>query len=62
MWNETWDSTQATGQPNRLPLQVRITLVLNGGGRARSDSGRNRIRFMTVVSLPIQQPLNFANL
>jgi general secretion pathway protein J len=62
MWNESWDSTQVTGQPNRIPLQVRITLVLNAGGRSRSDSGRNRIRFMTVVVLPIQQPLNFANL
>jgi general secretion pathway protein J len=62
LWNETWDSTQVTGQPNRLPLQVRITLVLNSGQRSRTDSGRNRIRFMTVVSLPIQQPLNFANL
>lgn len=62
MWNETWDSTQVTGQPNRLPLQVRVTLILNEGGRARSDSGRGRIRFVTVVSLPIQQPLNFANL
>lgn len=63
MWNENWDTTQAaTGQPNRLPLQVRITLVLNSGERSRTDSGRNRVRFMTVVSLPIQQPLNFANL
>lgn len=62
MWNETWDTTQVTGQPNRLPLQVRITLVLNEGGRSRADSGRGRIRFMTVISLPIQQPLNFANL
>lgn len=62
MWNESWDTTQATGQPNRLPLQVRITLVLNAGERSRTDSGRNRVRFMTVVSLPIQQPLNFASL
>jgi general secretion pathway protein J len=62
MWNETWDSTQPTGQPNRIPLQVRITLVLNSGGRSRYDSGRNRIRFQTVIVLPIQQPLNFANL
>lgn len=62
MWNESWDSTQVTGQPNRVPLQVRVTLVLNAGGRSRADSGRGRIRFMTVISLPIQQPLNFANL
>ena len=62
MWNEAWDSTQVTGQPNRIPLQVRITLIMNAGGRSREGSGRNRIRFMTVVMLPIQQPLNFANL
>jgi general secretion pathway protein J len=26
-WTETWDSSQAAGQLNRLPLQVRIVLV-----------------------------------
>jgi general secretion pathway protein J len=60
LWTENWDSTQATGQPNRLPLQVRITLVLNGAAREHSEGGRGRIRLMTVVELPIQQPLNFA--
>ena len=34
-WVETWDSTQVTGQPNRLPLEVRVRLVLKGVG-ARS--------------------------
>ncbi|MFZ5894511.1 MAG: prepilin-type N-terminal cleavage/methylation domain-containing protein [Myxococcota bacterium] len=61
-WTETWDSTQVTGQPNRLPFQVRITLVLNSGKRSTSDSGRGRIRLMSIVTLQIQQPLNFATL
>ncbi len=62
MWTDTWDSTQVTGQPNRLPLQVRVTLVLNSGQRNYADGGRGRIRLMTTISLPIQQPLNFATL
>jgi general secretion pathway protein J len=61
-WLETWDSTQAIGQPNRLPLQVRVILVLNGGSRAAAGRGQNPLRFMTKVALPIQNPLNFATL
>lgn len=61
-WLETWDSLQAIGQPNRLPLQVRVILVLNGGSRAAADRGRNPLRFMTKVALPMQNPLNFATL
>ena len=61
-WSDSWDSTQASGQLNRLPLQVRVTLVLNGGQRARSDGGRGRIRLMTTIAIPIQKPLNFATL
>src|SRR4029079_11078294 len=30
-WITAWDTTQATMQPNRLPMQVKITLVVNGG-------------------------------
>lgn len=59
-WSESWDSTQLTGQLNRLPFQVRVTLVLNGGERGHVDSGRGRIRLMTTIGVPIQQPLNFA--
>jgi general secretion pathway protein J len=62
LWTETWDTTQAAGQPNRLPLQVRVTLVLRGGERTASDRGRGMLRFVTTVTLPIQQPLNFATL
>jgi general secretion pathway protein J len=61
LWTETWDTTQATGQPNRLPLQVRVTLVLRGGARSSADVGRGMLRFVTTVVLPIQSPLGFAN-
>ncbi len=54
IWVDTWDSTQVIGQPMRLPLQVRVTLVLKGGA-----GGRN-IRFEEKVPLPIQNPLSFA--
>lgn len=53
VWGETWDSTQVTGQPSRLPLEVAITLVLKGVGGGPSYS------YSTKVFLPIQQPLAF---
>jgi general secretion pathway protein J len=52
-WVETWDSTQVTGQPNRLPLEVKVTLVLNGVG------GGPPYAYTTKVFVPIQQPLSF---
>jgi general secretion pathway protein J len=60
LWVDSWDTTQAAGQPNRLPLQVRVTLVLNGGRRSSADRGRDKLRFATTVTLPINQPLSFA--
>jgi general secretion pathway protein J len=54
-WLETWDTTQgATGQPNRLPLAVKITLVLKGGPDGKP------VPFVTKMPLAMQQPLNFA--
>ncbi|RYZ07829.1 MAG: prepilin-type N-terminal cleavage/methylation domain-containing protein [Myxococcales bacterium] len=61
-WQEGWDTTQSTGQLDRLPLQVRIILVLNGGARAGSERSRNTIRLVTKVGLNILQPLTFATL
>ncbi len=52
-WQQNWDSTQAAMQYGRLPVQVWITLVLNGG-----PSGR--IRFEEKVTIPIVMPLLFA--
>jgi general secretion pathway protein J len=60
-WLETWDTTQGiTGQPARLPVQVRIVLVLNGGARQGYGRGEGTIRLMTKVSIPIENGLNFA--
>lgn len=61
-WQERWDTTQSTGQPDRLPLQVRVILVLNGGARSSSDGGRGKIRLVTKVPLSMLQPLTFATL
>lgn len=59
-WSETWDTTQATGQLNRMPLQVRVILVMNEGKRASEGKSRQPVRFVTKVSIPIQRPLSFA--
>jgi general secretion pathway protein J len=59
-WVDSWDTTQATAQPDRLPLQVRVLLVLNGGRRTGVDQGREPIRLITKIALPISQPLRFA--
>jgi general secretion pathway protein J len=60
-WLDTWDTTQGvTGQPARLPVQVRIVLVLNGGARQGYARGQGTIRLITKVALPIENGLNFA--
>ena len=60
-WVDTWDTTQGvTGQPSRLPVQVKIVLVLNGGERAGYDRGQGTIRLVTKVDIAIGTGLNFA--
>jgi general secretion pathway protein J len=59
-WVETWDTTQAIGQPDRLPLQVRILLVLNGGRRRGAGQAQDTIELLTKVPLRMQAPLTFA--
>lgn len=60
-WVDTWDTTQSiTGQPARLPVQVRILLVLNGGSRQGESRGQRPIRLLSKVALPIENGLNFA--
>jgi general secretion pathway protein J len=54
LWQESWDSTQAAGQYNRLPLQVRIQLALNGG------IGDRPIKLETKVALGMQTAVGFA--
>jgi general secretion pathway protein J len=54
-WLSTWDTTQAAGQPNRLPTQVKITLTvpnLRGTGPA--------MKVTTRASLPLTYALNHA--
>ncbi len=53
-WVESWDTTQATGQPNRLPLEVSIKIVLKGIAENMPP-----YEYKTKVFLPIQQPLSF---
>lgn len=59
-WVESWDTTQAAGQPSRLPLMARVTLVLNGGAREARGAGRGTLRFSTAVPLSAQRALTFA--
>ena len=61
-WQDSWDTTQSTGQPDRLPMQVRVTLVLNGGARSAAERGRGTIKLVTKVGLSMLQPLTFATL
>jgi general secretion pathway protein J len=61
-WQENWDTTQTTAQADRLPLQVRIILVLNGGARSGAERSRGTIRLVTKVGLNMLQPLTFATL
>jgi general secretion pathway protein J len=53
LWTDSWDSTQLTGNLNRLPLEVEITLVLKG------VNGGPPYTFQTKGMLPLQQPLSF---
>ncbi len=59
-WSETWDTSQATGQLGRLPLQIRVILVLNEGRRAGEGRGREPIRFSAKIGIPIQRALTYA--
>jgi general secretion pathway protein J len=59
-WTDKWDSTQALGQHNKLPLQVRVLLVLNGGARTSAERSRQPLRFITKVALALRDPLTFA--
>lgn len=60
LWEERWDTTSAIAQENRLPLQVRIILVLNGGRRTNRGGGQDTIRLVTKVPIQIPRPLTFA--
>jgi general secretion pathway protein J len=53
-WQDTWDSTQPSGQLGRLPTQVWITLVLAGG------PGGQPVKFETKARVFMQDPLMWA--
>jgi general secretion pathway protein J len=52
-WLDSWDSTQVSGQPNRLPLEVEVRVVLKGIGAG------DPYTYTAKVFLPMQQPLSF---
>jgi general secretion pathway protein J len=52
-WGDVWDTTQINGQPNRMPLEVSIKIVLKGVGNG------DPYTYETKVFLPMQQPLSF---
>jgi len=55
MWQSTWDTTQASGQPNRLPTQVKIFVTVpNLSGKGPEQT------FGTRTQLPITYALNHA--
>lgn len=58
-WQDEWDSTQGLEEAGRVPLQVRLLLILNGGARRGAGTSRQPLRFMTKVSLAMRNPLRF---
>lgn len=59
-WTDKWDSTQALGQHNKLPLQIRVLLMLKEGARSSAERSRQPLRFITKVALALRDPLTFA--
>jgi general secretion pathway protein J len=55
-WLDYWDTMQAAGQPNRLPLAVKIVLTVKGVGDSPPQT------LVSKVFLPMQQPLGFGML
>ena len=53
-WSDTWDSAQPAAQLGRLPVQVRITLLLKGG------VGDKPLKVTTKTPVAMQTPLAFA--
>jgi general secretion pathway protein J len=58
-WVEEWDTTQAVRQLDRMPLQVRVMLVLNGGARVETAGARGTIPFVSKISVNMLSPLSF---
>jgi general secretion pathway protein J len=54
-WVRSWDAVTGTGQTNRLPSQVKITLVIPG-----IDGKKSRETFGTRATLPMTWAFNHA--
>jgi general secretion pathway protein J len=52
-WVETWDTTQALGQQNRLPIEIRLTLVMKHVPVGVAAT------YTTKFMMPMQAPLTF---
>jgi general secretion pathway protein J len=59
-WVDDWNSTSVVGEKGRLPRQIKIVLVLNGGSRASDGESQRKIRLVTKVSPMLRDPLTFA--
>ncbi|MBW2260765.1 MAG: prepilin-type N-terminal cleavage/methylation domain-containing protein [Deltaproteobacteria bacterium] len=49
-WQDEWDTTQVTGEANRLPMQVRIRIVIRG----RNDE---ELEFVTQTAVRMTEPV-----
>ena len=52
-WTDSWDTQQISGQPNRLPLEVKIVLTMKAVPGAAAKT------YTTKFLLPMQMPLSF---
>lgn len=59
LWTEQWDSTEAIRQLDRLPMQIHVTLVLNGGARISADEAHDTLAFTTKIGLSQREPIFF---
>lgn len=53
LWVETWDTMQLTGQPGRLPMEVRIQLTM------KAVKNEPAYVYTTKILIPIREPLTF---
>jgi hypothetical protein len=49
-WQKEWDTTQATGEMNVLPHQVRIKLVVH-------NRKGEEVTYGTQISIPMRTPI-----
>ena len=54
-WLDSWDSSSSNGQPNRLPMEVRLRL------RLRGSTSAPELAYGARVLIPVLQPLGFGN-